>query len=140
VVGLIPSLSSFMVFLLSFVLELTAIIYMHIWGQSETNIVERQDQLKEKPKILPLPNGPYYLLNDMEPSVVENLKNSGESLSSIRGVALYRLVLPTINSFCDGTHTIIGFSSKNKETLDGNSIIKDKRKNYVGKEIIKIYI
>jgi hypothetical protein len=39
---------------------------MHIWGQSETNIVE-QDQLKEKPKILPLPNGPYYLLNDMEP-------------------------------------------------------------------------
>jgi hypothetical protein len=79
VVGLIPSLSSFMVFLLSFVLELTAIIYMHIWGQSETNIVERQDQLKEKPKILPLPNGPYYLLNNMEPSVVENLKNSKEN-------------------------------------------------------------
>ena len=43
-------------------------------------------------------------------------------------------MLPTINSFCDGTHIIIGFSSKNKETLDGNSIIKDKRKNYVGKE------
>jgi hypothetical protein len=52
---------------------------MHIWGQSETNIVERQDQLKEKPKILSLPNGPYYLLNDMEPSVVENLKNSKEN-------------------------------------------------------------
>jgi CDGSH-type Zn-finger protein len=49
-------------------------------------------------------------------------------------------MLPTINSFCDETHIIIGFSSKNKETLDGNSIIKDKRKNYVGKEIIKIYI
>lgn len=81
-----------MVSLLSFVLELTAIIYMHIWGQSEeTNIVERQDQLKEKPKILPLPNGAYYLLNDMELRVVENLKNSkGESLCSIRGVALCR--------------------------------------------------
>jgi hypothetical protein len=68
-----------MVSLLSFVFELTATIYMHIWGQSKTNIVERQDQLKEKPKILPLPNGPYYLLNDMEPSVVENLKNSKEN-------------------------------------------------------------
>jgi CDGSH-type Zn-finger protein len=49
-------------------------------------------------------------------------------------------VLPTIKPFCDGTHAIIGLSSKNKETLDGNSIIKEKRKNYVGKEIIKIYI
>ena len=44
-------------------------------------------------------------------------------------------------TLCDGIHGIIGFSSKNKETLvDGNSIIKDKRKKYVGKEIIKIYI
>ncbi len=30
----------------------------------------------EKPKIVPLPNGPYYLLNDPEPKVVENLTNS----------------------------------------------------------------
>jgi hypothetical protein len=44
-------------------------------GQSETNIVGRQDQLKEKPKILPLPNRSYYLLNDMEPRIIENLQN-----------------------------------------------------------------
>jgi len=48
-------------------------------------------QTKEKAKILPLPNGPYYLLNDMKPKVVENLQNSkGEPLSTVRGVALCR--------------------------------------------------
>ena len=31
---------------------------------------------KEKPKIMPLPNGPYYLLNDMRPKIVENHQNS----------------------------------------------------------------
>jgi hypothetical protein len=44
---------------------------------------------KEKPKIMPLPNGPYYLLNDMQPKIVENLQNSkGEPLSTVTGVAL----------------------------------------------------
>jgi hypothetical protein len=33
---------------------------------------EDQSHLKEKPKILPLPNGPYYLLNDMQPKIVES--------------------------------------------------------------------
>ena len=66
----------------------------------------------------------------MEPRVVENLKNSeGEPLSTIRGVALCRCGASNNKLFCDGTHEIIGFLSKNKETLDGNSIIKDKRKN-----------
>jgi CDGSH-type Zn-finger protein len=95
-----------------------------------------EDQLKEKPKILPLPNGPYYLLNDMEPKVVENLQNSkGESLSTIRGVALCRCGASKNKPFCDGTHGIIGFSSKNESLVDGSPIIKDKRKNYAGKEI-----
>jgi CDGSH-type Zn-finger protein len=103
----------------------------------ESNSGVQEDQLKEKPKILPLPNGPYYLLNDMESKVVENLQNSeGEPLSTIRGVALCRCGASKNKPFCDGTHGIIGFSSKNKETLDGSSIIKDRRKNYVGKEII----
>ncbi|MFL6323015.1 MAG: hypothetical protein ACJ72Q_21425, partial [Nitrososphaeraceae archaeon] len=45
--------------------------------------------IKEKPKILPLPNGPYYLSNDMQPKIVENLQNSkGELLSTVSGVAL----------------------------------------------------
>jgi hypothetical protein len=33
----------------------------------------QEDQQNEKPKILPLPDGPYYLINDMEPKIIENL-------------------------------------------------------------------
>jgi CDGSH-type Zn-finger protein len=103
----------------------------------ESNSRAQEDQLKEKPKILPLPNGPYYLLNDMVPKIVKNLQNSeGELLSTIHGVALCRCGASKNKPFCDGTHGIIGFSSKNKESLaNGSPIIKDKRKNYAGKEI-----
>jgi CDGSH-type Zn-finger protein len=107
--------------------------------------VEKQDNyLKEKPKILPLANGPYYLLNDMEPKVVQNLQSSeGKQLSTIVGIALCRCGASKNKPFCDGTHGTIGFSSQNKVTKrDGNDgdeektkIIKDKRKSYVGKKI-----
>jgi CDGSH-type Zn-finger protein len=71
--------------------------------------------IKEKPKILPLPNGPYYLLNDMKPKIVENLQNSkGELLSTVSGVALCRCGASKNKPFCDGTHGTIGFSSENK--------------------------
>lgn len=101
----------------------------------ESNNGVQGHQLKEKPKILLLPNGPYYLLNDMEPKVVENLQNSeGQPLSTLRGVALCRCGASKNKPFCDGTHGTIGFSSENK-TQDNKPIIKDKRKNYVGKEI-----
>ena len=99
----------------------------------------KKDQLNEKPKILPLLNGPFYLLNDMEPKVVENLQNSeGEPLSNVRGIALCRCGASKNKPFCDGTHGIIGFSSKNKNsvTLEGSTTIKDRRKNYIGKKII----
>ena len=44
------------------------------------NITDINNQVK--PKILPLPNGPYYLINDMQPKVVDNVKNfKGEPLS-----------------------------------------------------------
>jgi CDGSH-type Zn-finger protein len=103
----------------------------------ESNSRAQEDQLKEKPKILPLPNGPYYLVNDMVPKIVKNLQNSeGEPLSTIHGVALCRCGASKNKPFCDGTHGIIGFSSKNKESsVDGSPLIKDKRKNYAGKEI-----
>jgi CDGSH-type Zn-finger protein len=96
--------------------------------------------IKEKPKILPLPNGPYYLLNDMKPKVVENLRNSkGEPLSTVRGIALCRCGASKNKPFCDGTHGIIGFSSENKGAENGgsgeNKVIKDKRKDYVGMKI-----
>jgi CDGSH-type Zn-finger protein len=104
----------------------------------EYNNAEQEDQLK-KPMILPLPNGPYYLINDIEPRVVENLQNSkGESLSTIRGVALCRCGASNNKPFCDGTHGKIGFSSENKEGVNDshhNILVKDKRKSYVGKGI-----
>jgi CDGSH-type Zn-finger protein len=103
---------------------------------------QRQGQTKGKPKILPLPNVPYYLLNDMEPKVVENLQNyKVETLSTVSGVALCRCGASNNKPFCDGTHSTIGFSSENKTTAADNDsnrsehLIKDKRKDYVGKEI-----
>jgi|SRR5215212_42689 hypothetical protein len=52
---------------------------------------EEDNRIKEKPKILPLSNGPYYLLNDMQPKIVENLLNSeGKQFSTIIGIALCR--------------------------------------------------
>lgn len=92
-----------------------------------------------KPKIRPLPNGPYYLINDMEPKVVENLKNSkGELLSTIVGIALCRCGKSNNKPFCDGTHSIIGFSTKNVNLNENDTnklTIKNKRRDYVGKEI-----
>jgi CDGSH-type Zn-finger protein/uncharacterized Fe-S cluster protein YjdI len=112
---------------------------------------EDKSRLKEKPKILPLINGPYYLLNDMQPKIVENLQSSeGKQLSTIVGIALCRCGASKNKPFCDGTHGTIGFSSENKTTAtNGNGdasssssssgsekkIIKDKRKSYVGKKI-----
>lgn len=85
----------------------------------------------EKPKIVPLPNGPYYLLNDPEPRVVENLTNSkGAPLSTVRGVALCRCGGSKNKPFCDGTHGTNGFSSE--KLTDGKL---DKRDNYAGRKI-----
>ena len=110
-------------------------------SKEEKNNEKRRDQLREKPsKIIALTNGPYILISDMEPKVVENLQNSkGESLFTIRGVSLCRCGASNNKPFCDGTHSKIGFSSENKEESandnDHHPIVKDKRKNYVGKGI-----
>ena len=99
----------------------------------------KDDQIREKPKIVTLPNGPYVLINDTEPKIIENLQNSkGEHLSSIPGVSLCRCGASNNKPFCDGTHSKIGFSSENKEedaNANDHHIAKDKRKNFVGKEI-----
>jgi CDGSH-type Zn-finger protein len=100
----------------------------------------REDQLKQKPKIVSLPNGPYLLIDNNEPKIVENLQNAkGEHLLSIRGVSLCRCGASNNKPFCDGTHGKIGFSSENKKEnvndTDALPIVKDKRKNYVGKRI-----
>ena len=84
-----------------------------------------------KPSIACLPNGPYYLLHDLTPAVVPNLQNArGESLSSVRGVALCRCGGSKNKPFCDGTHGTIGFSDK--KLTDGSL---NKRVSYKGKGI-----
>ena len=76
----------------------------------------------------------------MQPKVVYNLQNfKGEPLSTTVGIALCRCGASKNKPFCDGTHSVIGFSSANK-TLEENDdiekiVIKDKRRDYPGKEI-----
>ena len=92
-----------------------------------------------KPMIIALPNGPLYLINDREPKVIENLVNSkGEKLSNIQGIALCRCGASKNKPFCDGTHSIIKFSSKNNNIVNdkNKTSLKGKRKSYVGKKII----
>lgn len=86
----------------------------------------------KKPVIVPLPNGPLYLINDQKPVLVENLQNAkGEPLSAVEGVALCRCGQSKNKPFCDGTHNVVGFSSENVPT----GVPEDRRKNYVGKKI-----
>ena len=83
--------------------------------------VHLKGQTKEKPKFSPLRDGPLYLLNDMEPKVVENLQNyKGEPLSTVRGVALCRCGASNNKPFCDGTQIAIGFLSENKTAASDN--------------------
>jgi len=95
-----------------------------------------------KPMIVPLPNGPLYLINDREAKIIENLTNSkDEKLSNIQGIALCRCGASKNKPFCDGTNSMIGFSSKNnnQDNNDNNdknkTNPKGKRKSYVGKKI-----
>ncbi len=86
---------------------------------------------EEKPKIACLPNGPYYLLNDMVPKQVPNIQTSkGQPCSTITGVALCRCGGSNNKPFCDGTHGTNGFSDKK---LADESL--NKRTDYVGKKI-----
>ena len=83
------------------------------------------------PKIACLPNGPYYLLNDMTPTAVPNLRRaSGEACASVRGVALCRCGGSQNKPFCDGTHGSNGFRDDNQADP-----AKDRREAYVGKDI-----
>ena len=67
-------------------------------------------KLDSKPMIVPLPSGPFYLINDREKKIIENLENSkGEKLSNIQGIALCRCGASKNKPFCDGTHNNINF-------------------------------
>jgi CDGSH-type Zn-finger protein/ferredoxin len=89
-----------------------------------------------KPMIVPLPNGPLYLINDREAKVIENIVNSkDEKLSNIQGIALCRCGASKNKPFCDGSHSIIGFQSQNNNDNEAKNKFKSKRKSHVGKNI-----
>ena len=86
---------------------------------------------QQKPKIACLPNGPYYLLNDMTPAAVPNLRRAnGDPCASVRGVALCRCGGSKNKPFCDGTHGTNGFTDQNVADRSQN-----RRVNYVGKRL-----
>src|SRR5437867_11831778 len=66
--------------------------------------------MDSKPKIGCSPNGPYYLLNDMEVRPVPNLRRaSGEACANVRAVALCRCGASKNKPFCDGSHWEVEF-------------------------------
>ncbi len=86
---------------------------------------------QQKPKIVCLPNGPYYLLNDMTPVAVPNLRRAnGAPCANVRGVALCRCGGSKNKPFCDGTHGINGFTDQNVADKSQN-----RRMSYVGKRL-----
>jgi CDGSH-type Zn-finger protein len=87
--------------------------------------------MRQTPKIACLPNGPYYLLNDMAPSAVPNLcRANGESCASVRGIALCRCGGSNNKPFCDGTHGTNGFTDQ--RIADDT---QNRRISYVGKRV-----
>jgi CDGSH-type Zn-finger protein len=87
--------------------------------------------MASKPKIACLPNGPYYLLNDVEAAPVPNLRRaSGAACATVRGVALCRCGGSGNKPFCDGTHGRNGFKDDNRADP-----AKNRRKAYAGKRI-----
>src|SRR5205823_876534 len=72
--------------------------------------------MNQTPKIACLPNGPYYLLNDMTAAPVPNLRRAnGEPCATVRGVALCRCGGSRNKPFCDGTPSPIGFRDQERE-------------------------
>lgn len=68
---------------------------------------------EEKPKIVCLPNGPYYLLNDMTAKAVPNIqKSNGDSCYTVSRIALCRCGGSNNKPFCDGTHGNNGFTDE----------------------------
>jgi CDGSH-type Zn-finger protein len=87
--------------------------------------------MNSQPKIGCSPNGPYYLLNDMEVRPVPNLRRaSGEACATVRVVGLCRCGGSKNKPFCDGTHSAIGF--KDTKTADPG---KDRRESYAGRRV-----
>ena len=83
------------------------------------------------PRILCLPNGPYYLVFGEEPEPVPFLRRAdGSSCSTVRAVALCRCGQSRNKPLCDGTHGTVGFSDARLEPRS-----PDRRTTYAGPKI-----
>jgi CDGSH-type Zn-finger protein len=84
-----------------------------------------------KPMLVPLPNGPYYLIPDQTLREIPYLQSSkGEPRANVRGVALCRCGGSANKPFCDGTHGTNDFSDA--KLTDGSL---NKREDCAGKKI-----
>ena len=91
-----------------------------------------QGSVTHRPRIMPITDGPLYLIKSQVPEQVENLQNSRkEPISKIVSVALCRCGGSKDKPFCDGTHRSLGLSSEYKNTPQ----TVDRRKDYVGEGI-----
>jgi CDGSH-type Zn-finger protein len=78
-----------------------------------SNNNNKNNNSKDIPMIVPLPNGPLYLINDRESKFVENLVNSkDEKLSNVQGIALCRYGASKNKPFCDRSHFSINFKDE----------------------------
>src|SRR2546423_7901123 len=83
------------------------------------------------PRIACLPNGPYYVLNDLQSRPVPNLRRqSGEACATVAGIALCRCGGSKNKPFCDGTHSTNGF----RDAKSADPAL-DRRDTYAGKRI-----
>ena len=70
-----------------------------------------------KPRIVPLPNGPYYYFSRLDAKPVAGITNSRhETLVHVPGVALCRCGHSSKRPFCDGSHKTCGFVSDEAPT------------------------
>lgn len=105
-------------------------------NENESKGKNNYTELESVPKILPLPNGPLYLLNDLKPVIVENLRNSrGETLYNVRGIALCRCGASKNKPFCDGSHSLMKFVTENTSESNGLTRKGKSKKSYVGSAI-----
>jgi CDGSH-type Zn-finger protein len=82
---------------------------------------------RKKPRLTPLPDGPYLYENKLHPESGNLYDSEGEKIPCGETVTLCRCGGSANKPFCDGTHARIGFSGRNES--DGHL---DRRRDYAG--------
>ncbi len=81
--------------------------------------------MDSKPKIAFTPNGPYYLMHDMQATPVSNLRRaSGEACATVRGAALCRCGASKNKPFCDASHLALPFTASGEPPTQSSEALK----------------